>query len=438
MRGKGIRNGRSPLQPQAVTEPRFDLNDAVRSTLALVLAGGRGSRLMALTDAQAKPAVPFGGKFRIIDFPLSNCVNSGVRRISVLTQYRAHHLIRHVERAWNFLRYELGEFVELWPAQQQTEAGSWYLGTADAVFQNLDLISSHDARYVLILAGDHVYRQDYSRLLAWHIEREADVTVSCVEVPREQASSFGIVDADDEGRIRGFLEKPANPPGIAGRPDRSYASMGIYVFNKDVLFDQLQRDAGDSDSSHDFGHDLVPHLVDRASVWAHPFSHSCVMSDGATEPYWRDVGTLDAFWASNLDFTEVTPALDLYDPSWPIYTNQAQRPPAKFVFNDAGRRGMAVDSLVSAGCIVSGGAVYRSLLFTDVRVNSFSVVEDSVLLPSVDVARHAKIRRAIIDVGCQIPEGMEIGFDVEADADRFYRTEAGLTLVTPEMLARLS
>ncbi|MEM6995511.1 MAG: glucose-1-phosphate adenylyltransferase [Myxococcota bacterium] len=421
-----------------VSEIRFDLNDAVRSTLALVLAGGRGSRLRALTDARAKPAVPFGGKFRIIDFPLSNCVNSGVRRISVITQYRAHELIRHVERAWNFLRHELGEFVELWPAQQQTEAGSWYLGTADAVFQNIELIESHNARYVLILAGDHVYRQDYSRLLAWHIEHQADVTVSCVEVPRATASDFGIVDADEDGMVRGFLEKPADPPAIPGKPEMSYASMGIYLFNAEVLFEQLRRDAADDRSSHDFGHDLLPHLVGKVRLAAHPFPESCVMSPGATEPYWRDVGTLDAFWASNLDFTEVTPALDLYDRRWPIWTYQAQRPPAKFVFDDEGRRGQATDSLVSAGCVVSGARVKRSLLFTDTRVNSYSDVEESVLLPQAAIGRHAKIRRAVVSAGVEIPEGMEIGYDRAADEARFEVTEQGVTLVTKKMLDKLA
>ncbi|MBL4684841.1 MAG: glucose-1-phosphate adenylyltransferase [Nannocystaceae bacterium] len=421
-----------------MSESRIDLNDAVRSTLALVLAGGRGSRLRALTATRAKPAVPFGGKFRIIDFPLSNCVNSGVRRISVITQYRAHELIRHVERAWNFLRHELGEFVELWPAQQQTEAGSWYLGTADAVFQNLELIESHGARYVLILAGDHVYRQDYSRLIAWHIEHGADVTVSCVEVPRQSASSFGIVDADADGTVRGFLEKPADPPAIPGKPDLSYASMGIYLFNADVLSDQLVRDAAKAESTHDFGHDLLPYLVGKVRLSAHPFPESCVMSPGATEPYWRDVGTLDAFWASNMDFTEVTPALDLYDRRWPIWTYQEQRPPAKFVFNDDGRRGQATDSLVSAGCVVSGAQVSRSLLFTDTRVNSYSQVDQSVLLPGVSVGRHAKIRRAVISAGVVVPEHMEIGYDRALDEQRFEVTEMGITLVTKKMLAALS
>lgn len=415
----------------------IDLNDAVRSTLALVLAGGRGSRLMALTEQLAKPAVPFGGKFRIIDFPLSNCLNSGVRRISVITQYRAHELIRHLERGWNFLRAELGEFVELWPAQQQTDAGSWYLGTADAVFQNLDLIESHGPRYVLILAGDHVYRQDYSRLLAWHIQRGAQVTVSCVEVPRELGSGFGIVQAAADGRIESFLEKPADPPCVPGKPDTCYASMGIYVFDAALLRDQLRRDAADLGSSHDFGHDLVPYLVPRARVYAHPFAESSVMSPGAIEPYWRDVGTLDAFWEANLDLTLVTPSLDLYDGRWPIWTYHAQRPAAKFVFDDDERRGMAVDSLVSAGCIVSGGVVRRCLLFNDVRVNSYSLVEDSILLPGVVVGRRARLRKVIVADRCRIPEGLVVGEDRELDARRFYVSKGGVTLVTPAMLDAL-
>lgn len=417
----------------------YDLNDAVRNTLALVLAGGRGSRLRDLTDALAKPAVPFGGKFRIVDFPLSNCLNSGVRRISVITQYRAHHLIRHIQRGWSFLRAELGEFVELWPAQQQTDDGSWYSGTADAVFQNLEIIESHGPRYVLILAGDHIYRQDYSRLLAWHLARGADVTVSCVEVPRRLASSFGIVEAEADGRIASFHEKPADPPPIPGRPDTCYASMGIYVFDAKLLREHLRRDAKDDGSSHDFGHDLVPYLVDRpdTAVYAHPFSESCVMSPGAIEPYWRDVGTLDAFWEANLDLCHITPSLDLYDGRWPIWTYHEQRPAAKFVFDDDERRGMAVDSMVSAGCIVSGGAVRRSMLFNDVRVNSFSLVEDSVLLPGVDVGRHARVRKAIVAEGCRIPESMVIGEDRELDGKRFYVSKGGVTLVTSDMLAAL-
>ncbi|MCX4241092.1 glucose-1-phosphate adenylyltransferase [Paraliomyxa miuraensis] len=412
----------------------YDLNDAMRNTLALVLAGGRGSRLRALTDQLAKPAVPFGGKFRIIDFPLSNCLNSGVRKISVLTQYRAHELIRHIERGWNFLRAELGEFIELWPAQQQTDAGSWYLGTADAVFQNLELIESHRPRYVLILAGDHVYRQDYSRLLAWHLQRGADATVSCVDVPRALGSGFGIVDADAQGRIVGFLEKPADPPCVPGKPEVCYASMGIYVFNAELLREQLRRDAADDASSHDFGHDLVPYLVPRARVYAHPFAESCVMSPGAIEPYWRDVGTLDAFWEANLDLTHVTPSLDLYDGRWPIYTYHEQRPAAKFVFDDDERRGAAMDSLVSAGCIVSGGTVRRCLLFNDVRVNSYSLVEDSILLPGVDVGRRARLRKVIVAGGCKIPEGLVIGEDRALDEERFHVSEGGVTLVTSTML----
>lgn len=416
---------------------RYDLNQAVRNTLAIVLAGGKGKRLKALTDNQAKPAMPFGGKFRVIDFPLSNCINSGMRRVAVVTQYRAHALISHIQRGWSFLRGELGEFVELWPAQMQTSRESWYLGTADAVYQNLGIIQGHAPQYVLILAGDHVYRQDYSRLLADHIESSAEVSVSCVEVPQERASSFGVVDADEEGRIVRFLEKPADPPSIPGRPGTSYASMGIYVFNIEVLMETLARDAGTEGSSHDFGHDIVPKLIGERRVVAHPFPRSCVMSEGAVEPYWRDVGTLDAFWEANLDLTHVTPSLDLYDRRWPIWTYQAQRPAAKFVFDDAERRGLAVDSLVSAGCIVSGSSVRRSLLFTDARVNSYSAIEDSVILPGVDIGRHCTLRKTIVASRCQVPEGLVVGEDPEADAERFHRTEQGITLITPDALDHL-
>jgi glucose-1-phosphate adenylyltransferase len=417
---------------------RNDLNQLVRSSLALVLAGGRGSRLGSLTDNQAKPSIPFGGKFRVVDFPMSNCVNSGVRRIGVVTQYRAHTLIRHIQRAWNFLRGELGEFVELWPAQQQTEAASWYLGTADAVYQNLDIIREHDPRYVIILAGDHVYRQDYSQLLAGHVDAGAGITVSCVVVPRAVGHEFGIVEADTAGRIIQFREKPSDPPEIPGRPGWCYASMGIYVFDAELLMSELVRDAKDPSSTHDFGKDILPRLVGERRVFAHPFQQSCVMSEGATEPYWRDVGTLDAYWEANMDLLRVTPALDLYDRDWPIWTYQQQRPAAKFIFDDEERRGYAVDSLVSAGCIVSGGAVKRSLLFTDVRLNSYCEVADSILLTGAEIGRHAKLAKVIVAPGCKIPEGMEIGIDPAADADRrFERTEGGITLVTASMIERL-
>lgn len=409
----------------------------MRSTLAIVLAGGRGSRLKALTDHQAKPSMPFGGKFRVVDFALSNCINSGVRKVAVVTQYRAHHLIRHIQRGWNFLRGELGEFIELWPAQQQTEAGSWYLGTADAVYQNLKVIAEHGPKYVLILAGDHVYRQDYGRLLAHHIESGAEVTVSCVEVPKRGASDFGIVDCDDRGEITRFLEKPDDPPTIPGNDDACYASMGIYVFDAKALIDMLERDAADPNSSHDFGHDIVPNLVGRRRLHAHSFTRSCVLSEGATSAYWRDVGTLDAFWEANMDLIAVTPSLDLYEDSWPIWTYQAQRPSAKFVFDDDERRGYAVDALVSAGCVVSGGSVRRSILFTDTRVNSFSAVHDSLVLPGCDVGRHCRLTRTIVASGCRLPEGLVVGENPELDAARFHRTEGGITLITPGMLENL-
>lgn len=418
--------------------PPADINLELRSTLALVLAGGRGSRLMNLTDDEAKPAVPFGGKFRIIDFPLSNCINSGIRRVAVLTQYKAHNLIQHVQRGWGFLRAEINEFIELWPAQQQTRDESWYKGTADAVYQNLTMMARHHPKYVLVLAGDHVYRQDYSRMLAHHIESGADVTVGCVEVPRAEATAFGVVGVDDTDRIISFLEKPADPPAIPDDPQRAFASMGIYVFSYDFLVEELTRDADDTGSARDFGKDILPHLVAvGARLQAHRFSASSISSPGQSEPYWRDVGTVDAYWAANIDLTSVTPDLDLYDSRWPIWTYQVQRPSAKFVFDNDERRGMAVDSVVSAGCVVSGSSVRRSLLSNNVRVNSYSTVTDTVVLPDCDIGRHSRITRAVLGAGCQIPEGLVVGEDAQADARRFHRTEGGITLVTQPMLDAL-
>lgn len=414
-----------------------DLNRALRGTLALVLAGGRGSRLRNLTDDEAKPAVPFGGKFRIVDFPLSNCVNSGIRRIAVPTQYKAHTLIQHVQRGWGFFRAEINEFVELWPAQQQTSEESWYRGTADAVFQNLDLVRRHDPDYILVLAGDHVYRQDYSKLLAYHIDKKADLTVSCVEVPLDQAKEFGVVGVDETDTIVDFLEKPSDPPHVPGKPDVAFASMGIYVFNARFLMELLEKDAIDPNSSHDFGKDIIPALIKSNRVVAHRFGDSCVLTPGAVEPYWRDVGTVDAYWEANLDLTTITPELDLYDENWPIWTYQLQKPAAKFVFDSDDRRGMAVDSVVSAGCIVSGAVVRRSLLFSCVRVNSYALVEDTVVLPEADIGRHCRIHKAIIGAGCKVPEGLVVGEDPVEDARRFHVTDKGVTLVTRQMLEAL-
>ncbi|SBW00346.1 glucose-1-phosphate adenylyltransferase [uncultured Alphaproteobacteria bacterium] len=414
-----------------------DLNTSLKNTLALVLAGGRGSRLMDLTDSLAKPAIHFAGKFRIIDFPLTNCIHSGIRKVAVPTQYRSHHLIQHVQRGWNFLKAELQEFIEIWPAQQQTADESWYRGTADAVYQNMDLLKAIDPTYILVLAGDHVYKQDYSKMLAQHIERRAEATVACVEVPIGLASSFGVVKVDENEQIVEFMEKPANPAPVPGRPDTAFASMGIYIFNADFLFQQLIRDAGTQGSSRDFGKDMLPSLVGRSRLFAHRFADSCVRSGPQVEPYWRDVGTVDAYWEANIDLTSVTPALDLYDPDWPIWTTQEQRPPAKFVFDDDDRRGVALDSVVGAGCIVSGGTVRGSLISNNVRVNSHSLVEDSVILPNCDIGRHAVIRKAIIAEGTHIPQGMEIGVDAELDAKRFYRSEGGVVLVTRQMIEDL-
>ncbi len=406
-------------------------------TLALVLAGGRGSRLQELTQRRAKPAVPFGGNYRIIDFTLSNCVNSGLRRIGVLTQYKAHDLIHHVRRAWGFLRPELDEFVELLPAQQRTPQEDWYSGTADAVYQNLDIVRQHRPDLVLVLAGDHVYKMDYTKLLAWHVERAADVTVACIEVPLHSARAFGVMEVDRDHRVIGFLEKPERPPCMPASPDHALASMGIYVFNAEFLSRQLVRDASRPDSGHDFGGDLLPYLVPRHRVFAHPFRQACVGSAAAAEPYWRDVGTIDAYWAANLDLTAAVPGLDLYDPSWPIGADRRPRPPTKFVCDQDGRRGTAVDSLVADGCVVSGATVRRSVLSTDVAVEPGAVVEESVLLPNSVVGRGCRLRRVILDEGCRVPAGLAVGGSLQHDTLPLPRTPAGVTLLTADALDRL-
>ena len=400
-----------------------------RETLALILAGGRGSRLHHLTAWRAKPAVAFGGKFRIIDFPLSNCVNSGIRRVGVITQYKAHSLIRHIQRGWGFLRGELNEFVELLPAQQRV-GDSWYAGTADAVLQNLDIIRGHQPRYVLILAGDHVYKMDYGPMLAAHVESEADITVGCIEVPLDSARAFGVMGIDNERRVVRFDEKPANPQPVPGKPDRALASMGIYVFSTEVLFNELQQDHRDPASSHDFGKDVIPSLIARRRIMAYPFRDPVQDS----QAYWRDVGTVDALWQANLELTGVSPELNLYDEQWPIWTYQEQVPPAKFVFDDEGRRGFAVDSMVAGGCIVSGSSIRHSLLFSRVRVHSYCDIRDSVIFPGVVVGRNCRIRRALIDLNCRIPADTQIGMDPEADRERFFVTDKGIVLVTPDML----
>ncbi len=406
-----------------------------RSTFAMVLAGGRGSRLMQLTDWRAKPAVPFAGKFRIIDFTLSNCVNSGIRRIGVATQYKAQSLIYHLQRGWSFLDGRFDEFIDILPAQQQVGEG-WYQGTADAVFQNLDMVRRQEPRYVLILSGDHIYKMDYGRVLAQHAQSGADLTVACMDVPIAEASAFGVLAVDAERRVSSFVEKPPAPPPMPGRPDRALASMGIYVFNADFLFEQLIRDADDPESSHDFGKDVIPYCVSRYRVVAHNFAESCVAPGPSGMPYWRDVGTIDAYWEANIELTKVTPELNMYDEEWPIWTHQEQLPPAKFVFDDDGRRGMAVDSLVSGGNIISGAIVRRSLLFSSVHVHNGALVEDSVVLPKVDIGEGARLRRVVVDKRCRIPAGMVIGYNAEEDRKRFHVTAKGITLVTPDMLGQ--
>jgi glucose-1-phosphate adenylyltransferase len=405
------------------------ISNLTRNTLALIMAGGRGSRLKDLTAWRAKPAVPFGGKFRIIDFPLSNCVNSGIRKIGVLTQYKAHSLIQHIQRGWGMFRGEFDEFVELLPAQQRL-AESWYVGTADAIYQNMDIIKIHNPRFVLVLAGDHIYKMDYGAMLAVHLQKEANVTVGCIEMPVEKAHEFGVMDVDETQRILDFAEKPEKPPTIPGKPQTSLCSMGIYVFNTEYLFKLLIEDHENKNSSHDFGKDIIPTAIKKHAVYAYPFR----VPETGKQCYWRDVGTVDAFWEANLELIGITPELNLYDKTWPIWTYQEQLPPAKFIFDDDNRRGIAIDSLVSGGCIISGSTIRNSLLFSNVYVDNFSEVESTVILPEVQVGKNCKIRRTIIDRGCKIPDDMHIGYDLEQDKERFYVSPKGIVLVTAEML----
>ncbi|WP_374348217.1 glucose-1-phosphate adenylyltransferase [Chitinimonas sp.] len=411
-----------------------------RRSLALVLAGGRGSRLKALTDRRAKPAVYFGGKFRIVDFALSNCLNSGIRRIGVVTQYKSHSLLRHLQRGWAMFRSEMGEFIDLLPAQQRVDEESWYRGTADAVFQNLDIIRGYRPEYIVILAGDHIYKMDYARMLLDHVrQRErlgisGGVTVACIEVPLGEASAFGVMAVDEQRKVIDFIEKPARPPAIPDQPDRALASMGIYVFDADYLYRLLAEDMSDPDSARDFGHDLIPKAVREGRAMAHPFSLSCVASVADARPYWRDVGTIDAYWAANLDLASITPELDLYDRNWPIWTYQPQLPPAKFV-QDAMGEHRVFNTLISGGCIVSVAQVSNSVLFNNVRVMPHCVIDQAVLLPDVEVGQGARLRRAVVDRGCKIPAGLVIGEDAEADAARHFRSEGGIVLLTRDSLA---
>ncbi|WP_027443087.1 glucose-1-phosphate adenylyltransferase [Erythrobacter cryptus] len=408
-----------------------------REAMAYVLAGGRGSRLMELTDRRAKPAVYFGGKTRIIDFALSNAINSGIRRIGVATQYKAHSLIRHMQRAWNFMRPERNESFDILPASQRVSEHQWYEGTADAVFQNIDIIASHDPRYMVILAGDHIYKMDYELMLQQHVNSGADVTVGCLVVPRHEASGFGVMQVDADDTITAFVEKPADPPGIPGNPEMALASMGIYVFNTSFLFDQLERDAADLHSKRDFGRDIIPYIVRHGKAVAHRFTTSCIRAAEEIEEYWRDVGTLDAYFEANLDLTDTVPKLNLYDRDWPIWTDAVVAAPAKFVHDEDGRRGHAVSSLVSGDCIVSGSEVWRSLLFTGVKVGSYARVREAVILPYCNIGRGARLSRVIIDSGVRIPEGMVIGEDPVEDARRFRVSDKGVVLVTRDMMARL-
>ncbi|MDE8346753.1 MAG: glucose-1-phosphate adenylyltransferase [Acidocella sp.] len=408
-----------------------------RETMAYVLAGGRGSRLLELTDQRAKPAVYFGGKSRIIDFALSNAVNSGIRRIGVATQYKAHSLIRHLNRGWNFFRQERNEGFDILPASQRS-GEDWYRGTADAVYQNIDIIEGYAPELIVILAGDHIYKMDYGPMLAQHVNQGADVTVGCIDVARADASGFGVMAVNAVDEITSFVEKPDDPPAMLGRPDRALVSMGIYVFSRKFLIDQLRRDAADAQSSRDFGRDLIPYLVRHGKAVAHPFARSCRRSGYETEDYWRDVGTVDAYYEANIDLTNAMPALDLYERDWPIWTYSEITPPAKFVHDQDARRGQALSSLVSGGCIISGGTLRRTLLFTNVRVHSYALIDSAVILPNASIGRGARLTRVIVEKGVRIPPGLVVGEDPMEDARRFRRTENGVCLITQPMIDRLT
>ena len=408
-----------------------------RDAMAYVLAGGRGSRLQELTNKRAKPAVYFGGKTRIIDFALSNALNSGIRRIGLATQYKAHSLIRHLQHGWNFFRPERNESFDILPASQRVSETQWYEGTADAVFQNIDIIESYNPEYMVILAGDHIYKMDYELMLGEHVDTGADVTVGCLEVPRKEASGFGVMHVDENDRIVDFIEKPADPPGMPDKPAYALASMGIYVFRTAFLMEQLRRDAAQPGSSRDFGKDIIPWLVANGKAQAHRFNRSCVRSSFESVAYWRDVGTVDAYWEANIDLTDITPELDIYDRDWPVWTYAEIKPPAKFVHDEEGRRGSAVSSLVAGDCIISGAALKRSLIFTGARINSFSSLDEAVVLPDCTVGRNAQLSRVVIDRGVHIPEGLVVGEDPKLDARRFRRTEKGICLITQDMIDRL-
>jgi len=404
--------------------------------MAFVLAGGRGSRLKELTEKRAKPAVYFGGKSRIIDFALSNALNSGIRKMAVATQYKAHSLIRHMQRGWNFFRAERNEYLDILPASQRVAENKWYLGTADAVTQNIDIVDSYEVDYLVILAGDHIYKMDYEMMLQQHVDSGADVTVGCLTVPREEATAFGVMAVDATGRIESFLEKPADPPGTPDDPTMALASMGIYVFDWAFLRELLIADADDPNSSHDFGSDIIPGIVENGKAVAHRFTESCVKSDPDKPAYWRDVGTVDAFWKANLNLTDFDPELDIYDREWPIWTYSEIVPPAKFIHDDEERRGSAVSSLVSGGCIISGSSIANSLLFTGVHTHSYSSLKHVVAMPYVQISRNASLTNVVIDRGVTIPNGLVVGEDPEEDAKWFRRTDNGVVLITQNMLDR--
>jgi glucose-1-phosphate adenylyltransferase len=410
-------------------------------TIAMILAGGEGRRLSPLTQERAKPAVPFGGKYRIIDFTLSNCVNSGIRRIAALTQYKSFSLDRHIRLGWNIVNPEAGEFITSVPPQHRIGT-DWYLGTADAIHQNMYLVEREAAEYLLVLSGDHIYKMDYSQMFKFHQDMGATATVAAIRCPLKDASRFGVIQVDDMSLVKGFQEKPDNPLPTPDDPDSAYVSMGIYLFSVDALKASLTVDAADPNSSHDFGNDVLPAMLKKGGLYAYDFARSASLDEKGEANYWMDIGTIDAYWEANMDLVSVSPSFNLYDKHWVVRTNTGQSPPAKFVFADpddkGGRRGMAIDSIVCGGCIISGGRVQDSVLSRNVRIGSYSEVSESIIFDDVKVGRYAKLKRTIVDKRVEIPEKIEIGYDLEVDAKRFAVTPSGVVVVTQEMVDRLA
>lgn len=417
-----------------LTQETTSRRNLTAQTLVLILAGGRGSRLYELTDKRAKPAVYFGGSRRIIDFALSNCINSNLLKVGVITQYAAHSLLRHLQRGWSFLPYERNQYIDMLPARQQIDENTWYRGTADAVYQNMEIMKSHyRPKYVIILAGDHIYKMNYNKMLEDHVDSGAKCTVGCIEVPREQATEFGVMAVNEKLKVQAFVEKPADPPSMPDKPNSSLASMGIYVFDADYLYEMLEKEVTDPNTSHDFGKDIIPKAVEQGVIYAHPFERSCEGRNTTGSIYWRDVGTIDSYWAAHMDLVSETPQLDLYDESWPIHGRPQQTAPARFFYSKPMDTTLN-NSLISGGCVITDAEISGSVLFGRVHVDADTKIKDSVVLPQVHIGKNCHIQKAVIDRHCVIPDGLTIGVDAEQDAKYFRISKGGVVLVCQKML----